>query len=133
MTAGSRPAFFFRPEVGEVAHGQEGDELRAFGEAGPDGQPHFSLHARILQLVPGRLIVLAWKNMVWNYALDPSEITDLDSTVVLTFKKNLAGAEIQRCRRPMFLITKYVFLRQAKSAHSVQSSTRTGACSIGNL
>ena len=26
MTAGSRPAFFFRPEVGEVAHGQEGDE-----------------------------------------------------------------------------------------------------------
>jgi hypothetical protein len=33
------------------------------------------------------LIVLAWKNMVWNYALDPNEITDLDSTVVLTFKK----------------------------------------------
>jgi uncharacterized protein YndB with AHSA1/START domain len=95
MTAGSRPACYFRPEVGEVAHGQEGDELRAFGEADPDGQPHFSLHARIVQLVPGRLIVLAWKNMVWNYALDTSEITDLDSTVVLTFKQNLAGAEIQ--------------------------------------
>ena len=84
MTAGSRPAFFFRPEV---AHGQEGDELHAFGEAAPDRQPHFSLYARIVQLVPGTLIVLAWKNMMWNYALDPSEITDLDSTVVLTFKK----------------------------------------------
>ena len=72
MTTGSRPAFFFRPEVGEVAHGQEGDELRAFGEAGPDGQPHFSLHARIVQLVPGRLIVLAWKNMVWNYGWIPA-------------------------------------------------------------
>jgi uncharacterized protein YndB with AHSA1/START domain len=69
--------------------------LRAFGFAGPDGQPHFSLHTRILQLVPGTLIVLTWKTLVWNDALDPSEITDLDSTVVLTFKKNLAGAEIQ--------------------------------------
>ena len=49
MTAGSRPAFFFRPSVGEVAHGQEGDELRAFGFTGADGQPQFSLHARILQ------------------------------------------------------------------------------------
>ena len=95
MTAGSRPAFFFRPGDGEVTHGQEGDELRAFGFTGPDGQPQFSLHARILQLVPGKLIVLTWKTMVWNCALDPSEITDLDATVVLTFKKNLAGAEIQ--------------------------------------
>jgi hypothetical protein len=41
------------------------------------------------------VIVLTWKNMVWNFALDPSEVTDLDSTVVLTFRKNLAGAEIQ--------------------------------------
>lgn len=95
MTAGGRPAFFFRPEIGQVAHGQEGDELRAFGDTGPDGQLHFSLHARILQLTPGTLIVLTWKNKVWNCALDPGEITDLDSTVVLTFKKNLTGAEIQ--------------------------------------
>jgi hypothetical protein len=82
-----RPVCCFRPEVGEVTSGQEGDELHAFGEAAPDRRPHFSLHARIVQLVPGTLIVLAWKNMVWNYALDPNEITDLDSTVVLTFKK----------------------------------------------
>jgi len=64
MTAGNRPALFFRPEVGKVPHGQEGDELRAFGEVGPGGQPQFSLHARILQLVPGSLIVLTWKNKV---------------------------------------------------------------------
>ncbi len=62
MTAGSRPAFFSRPSVGEVVQGQEGDELRAFGFTGPDGQPQFSLHARILQLVPGKLIVLTWKD-----------------------------------------------------------------------
>src|SRR5215471_11230003 len=95
MTAGSRPASFFRPGDGEVAHGQEGDELRAFGFAGADGQTQFSLTAKILQLVPGKLIVMTWKNMVWNFALDLGEVTDLDSTVVLTFKKNLAGAEIQ--------------------------------------
>lgn len=95
MTAGSRPASFFRPGDGEVAYGKEGDELRAFGFSGPDGQTQFSLTAKILQLVPGRVIVLTWKNMVWNFALDPSKITDLDSTVVLTFRKNIAGAEIQ--------------------------------------
>jgi hypothetical protein len=94
MTAGSRPAFFSRPSEGEVAQGQEGDELFAFGFSGPDGQTQFSLAAKILQLVPGKVIVLTWKNMVWNFALDPSEVTDLDSTVVLTFKKNIAGAEI---------------------------------------
>jgi len=48
MTAGSRPAFFPRPSEGEVARGQEGDELFAFGFSGPDGQTHFSLTAKIL-------------------------------------------------------------------------------------
>ncbi len=48
MTAGGRPAFFFRPGDGEVAHGKEGDELRAFGFSGPDGQMQFSLAAKIL-------------------------------------------------------------------------------------
>jgi hypothetical protein len=95
MTAGSRPACFLRHSEGEVAYGQEGDELRAFGFTDADGQAQFSLTAKILQLVPGKVIVLTWKNMVWNFALDPSEITDLDSTVILTFRKNFAGAEIQ--------------------------------------
>jgi uncharacterized protein YndB with AHSA1/START domain len=95
MTADQRPAVFVRPGEGVVARGEEGDELRAFGYPGFDGQTQFSLHAKILQLVPEKLIVLTWKNMVWNYALDRSEVTDLDSTVILTFQKNLAGAEIQ--------------------------------------
>jgi hypothetical protein len=95
MTAGSRPASFFWPGEGEVAHGREGDELRAFGFTASDGQAQFSLTAKILQLVPGKLIVLTWKNIVWNFALDPGEVTDLDSTVVLTFRKTIAGAEIQ--------------------------------------
>ncbi|MGH2497844.1 MAG: SRPBCC domain-containing protein [Ktedonobacteraceae bacterium] len=95
MTAGSRPASFFRPGEGAVAHGKEGDELCAFDFTGPDGQTQFSLTAKVLQLVPEKLIVLTWKNIVWNLALDPGEVTDLDSTVVLTFQKNIAGAEIQ--------------------------------------
>jgi hypothetical protein len=70
-----------------VTSGQQGDALHAFGEAAPDRRPHFSLHARIVQLVPGTLIALTWKNMVWKSALDPNEITFPDSTVVLTFKK----------------------------------------------
>src|SRR5260221_11590465 len=72
MTDGSRPAFFSRPPVGEVAQGQEGDELRAFDFIGHDGQPQFSLHASILQVVPGKLLLLTCKNMEWNYALDPN-------------------------------------------------------------
>jgi hypothetical protein len=96
MTAdGSQRTVFSRPSEGEVVHGQEGDELRAFGLAGPDGAVQFSLTATIVRLVPARLIVMAWKNKVWNMALDPNDITDLDSTVVLTFRTNMAGAEIQ--------------------------------------
>ena len=95
MTAEQRPAIFIRPGEGVVAHGEEGDELRAFGYPGFDGQTQFSLTAKILQLVPEKLIVLTWRNLVWNYALDRSEVRDLDSTVILTFHKNLAGAEIQ--------------------------------------
>jgi uncharacterized protein YndB with AHSA1/START domain len=95
MTADRRPAAFFRTGEGEVAHGQEGDVLHAFGFTGPDGQIQFSLTATILQLVPGRVIVLTWKNQAWNCALDQREMTNLDSTVVLTFHRNLAGAEIQ--------------------------------------
>ena len=95
MTAGSRPATFFRHGEGKIAHGREEDELRAFGFTGPDGQTQFALNAKILQLVPGELIILTWKNFAWNFALDPGEVTELDSTVILTFRKTIAGAEIQ--------------------------------------
>jgi len=132
MTAGSRPASFFRPGEGQVASGKEGDEWRAFGETGPDGQTQFSLSAKIPQLVPGRLIVLTWKNRGWYCALDPGEITDLDSTVVFTFRKTSAGAEIQ-------LVQVNVPDDKVKVPETgevgpalVRSSTRIGTCCSGN-
>jgi len=41
-----------------VAVGELGDELRAFGEAGADGELRYALRARLLHVVPCRLIVL---------------------------------------------------------------------------
>jgi hypothetical protein len=38
---------------------------------------------------------MSWKNKVWDLALDPGDVTDLASTVVLTFVSNFAGAEIR--------------------------------------
>jgi hypothetical protein len=35
------------------------------------------------------------ETLPWTLALDPQEITDLESTVILTFKKTLTGAELQ--------------------------------------
>jgi hypothetical protein len=95
MTAHALPATFVRPGVGQVAHGKEHDELLAFGFPGPDGQVNYFLTARILQLVPKKRIVLSWKNQAWTLAVDSADVTDLDSTVVLTFKTNIEGAEIQ--------------------------------------
>ena len=95
MTAGGLRATFSRSPGDEVMHGEVGDVLHAFGALGPDGEMQYSLAARIVALVPGKLIVMAWRNKAWTLALDPSEITDLDSIVVLMFKENFAGAEIQ--------------------------------------
>jgi len=95
MTAGARPVAFVRPGEGEVAVGAVGDELRAFGEEVPGGELRYALRARLLHVVPGRLIVLSWKNKVWDLAIDSSDITDLASTVVLTFAANFAGAEVR--------------------------------------
>ena len=78
-----------------MPHGSEGDELVAFGSEGDDGQVTFSLGARILRLVPKRVIVMSWKNMAWNQAIDPADVTDLASTVELTFAANFAGAEVR--------------------------------------
>lgn len=95
MTAGARPATFRRPGHGDVPDGNEGDELVAFGAQSEGGDTIYSLSARILRLVPKRLIVLSWRNMAWDQALDPDEITDLASTVELTFVANFAGAEVR--------------------------------------
>jgi uncharacterized protein YndB with AHSA1/START domain len=92
---GTLAATFHRPTEGDVATGRAGDELRAFGMPGSDGQLDYSLHAKILELVPNRLIVLSWKNKVWDLALDADDRTELASTVILTFADNFAGAEIR--------------------------------------
>jgi hypothetical protein len=95
MTAGARPATFRRPGHGDVPYGNEGDELVAFGAQSEDGDIIYSLSARILRLAPKRLIVLSWRNMAWDQALDPDETSDLASTVELTFAANFAGAEVR--------------------------------------
>ena len=94
MTVDGTQAATFRRGASDVGSGGEGDELRAFGLPGPDGDLVYALHATVLQLVPGRLIVLSWKNKVWDLAVDPGDVTDLPSTVVLSFRDNFAGAEI---------------------------------------
>jgi hypothetical protein len=38
--------------------------------------------------------VLSWKNKAWDLAVEPSDVTDLPSTLVLTFTGNFMGAEI---------------------------------------
>ena len=100
---GNHPVTFYRPGVGEVTDIKEGDEIRAlllakeeaaaFGFT--DNTPHYFVNSTILKLVPGKLIVATWKNLGWNLALDKSKATDLESTIILTFKQNIAGSEIQ--------------------------------------
>jgi hypothetical protein len=92
---GSQAATFHRHGVGDVDRGELGDELRAFGMPDADGVVQYALRARTLALVPGREIVMSWKNKAWNLAVDADEITDLASIVVLTFVDNFAGAEIR--------------------------------------
>jgi uncharacterized protein YndB with AHSA1/START domain len=118
MTAdGALLATFHRPSKDEVAVGGVGDELWAFGVPGGEGKAQYSLNARVLELVPGKLIVLSWRNKVWDLALDPNDRTDLPSTVVLTFAANAAGAEIR--------------LMQANVPHYKVSGPETGE--VGSL
>jgi uncharacterized protein YndB with AHSA1/START domain len=92
---GTYATTFRRPGEGDVETGGVGDQLRAIGPAGPDGTPQYSVGATVLELIPDRLIVMSWKNKAWGLALDPSEVTELPSTLVLTFRDNFAGAEIR--------------------------------------
>ena len=95
MTVDGSQAATFRRAGEDVASGAVGDELLAFGQRGSGGETVYSLHATVLELVDDRLAVLSWRNKAWDCAVDPSDTTDLSSTVVLTFRDNLAGAEIR--------------------------------------
>jgi hypothetical protein len=94
MTVDGTQAATFRHGSQDVANGGVGDELLAFGMPGTDGKIVYGLRATVLQLIPDRLIVLSWKNKAWDCAIDPDDVSDFPSTVVLTFRDNIAGAEI---------------------------------------
>lgn len=94
MTVDGTYAATYRRRGGNVDTGAVGDELWAIGPTADDGTVQYSVSARVLDLVPDRLIVLSWKNKAWDLAVEPSEVTDLSSTLVLTFTGNFMGAEI---------------------------------------
>ncbi len=90
------PAHYYRPSTKtEVAVGQEGDELRAFGMPGPDGKLRYMLRGKILTLVPNKEIVMTWKTFAFGKRFDAPDGADVECIVVLTLRKNFAGTEIQ--------------------------------------
>lgn len=85
---------WYRAGTGNIANAEVGDELRCWGSKDEDGKQQYNLHATILSLVPGKLIVQRWKNRPFTFATRPEEITDMESTLVLTFKETAFGSEI---------------------------------------
>jgi len=94
MTVDGTYAATYRRRGDDLDTGAVGDELRAIGPTADNGNVQYSVSARVLELLPKRLIVLSWKNKAWDLAVEPSEVTDLPSTLVLTFTANFMGAEI---------------------------------------
>jgi uncharacterized protein YndB with AHSA1/START domain len=89
------PAMFYRPATkAEVPVSAEGDEWHAFGVTGKDGKLQYLIGGRFLRLVPGKEIVTTWRAAGWADVQHPQG-PDLESILVLTFKKTSAGAEIQ--------------------------------------
>jgi uncharacterized protein YndB with AHSA1/START domain len=116
------PATYYRPSSKtEVATGQEGDELHAFGINGPDGKLHYIIEARVLRLVPGQEIVTTWKASTWNL---PADASVPDCILVLTFHKTQAGAEI---RLVQVNVPDFPDLADAKAAASGAAGTETDA------
>ena len=93
-SSGVETTSFYRKGVGNVETGEVGDELRAWSFKDANGELQHNLRATILSLIPGKLIVQRWKNIPWTLATNPKLITNLESTLVLTFKQTAFGAEI---------------------------------------
>ncbi|MGA9851665.1 MAG: SRPBCC domain-containing protein [Gammaproteobacteria bacterium] len=90
------PATYYRPSTkSDVTVGVEGDELRAFGIPAAGGKLQYLIGGRILRLIPNREIVMTWKANAWSEGIKPAEIPNLESVLILTFRKTFAGAEIQ--------------------------------------
>lgn len=92
--AGAEFTTWHRPGKGDVANGEIGDEIRAWGFKDQNGKQVYNMIGTILSMVPNQLIVHRWKNLPFTLATDPTKITDLESTLVLTFKKTAFGSEI---------------------------------------
>ncbi len=69
-----------------LAKAEVGAELQAFGGA---------LTARVIDLAPGKRIVLSWSTFAWGMAVTRNEQSNLPSIVVLAFRKTAGGAQIE--------------------------------------
>ena len=82
---------FIDPDTGKShSRAAVGYELRGFYL--PDGAP--GLVGKVLELQPGKRVVMDWKNAAWRLAVDKSEISSMPSILVLEFKNNSIGAEV---------------------------------------
>ncbi len=94
MTAdGRQHVAYRRPDGSPADDPQAGDRLFAFGQPGRAGEVEYRLTARLLELIPGERIVMAWRTAAWDAAADPADGA-APSVVVLRFASNIAGAEI---------------------------------------
>ena len=95
-TSGEGPqrTTWFRPGQGNIEDARVGDELRAWGFTDREGRQVYNLTARVLSLVEGKLIVQSWKNLPFKMAVQPDQATEMESTLILTFKKTAFGSEI---------------------------------------
>jgi uncharacterized protein YndB with AHSA1/START domain len=130
MTLDGTYAATYRRHGDAVDTGAVGDELRAIGPTADDGNIQYSVSARVLDLVPDRLIVFSWKNKAWDLAVEPSDVSDLPSTLVLTFTDNFM-ARRSTSARPISPATRCRSRRRARSGRSARSSTATGTSCTG--
>jgi len=95
MTAdGRQHVTYQRPDGKPTDDPQTGDRLLAFGQPAGDGAVEYRLTARLLDLVPGERIVMAWRTAAWDAATGAAT-GPATSIVVLRFASNIAGAEIR--------------------------------------
>jgi hypothetical protein len=76
-TLWNKETFFQDPEGKRVEVGSEGCTMSAIGGM---------VEATIQRAVQDRVLVMSWKSAGWKLADDPALVTDLDSTVALTFE-----------------------------------------------
>lgn len=83
-----------RPDGSPADSPQAADRLLAFGQPVGNGTVEYRLKARLLELVTGARIVMAWRTAAWDAAVNSAPAATT-SVVILRFARNIAGAEIQ--------------------------------------